>query len=283
MANLRDIKKRVKSVKKTQKLTSAMKMVASARLRRIEPRLESAREYNESVGDALARIFLEYSLPPGEFPLVQDRGTSLSVGLIVLSGERGLCGAYNANVINAAMRFISERPNTKVVAIGKKGTAFFQKHGVEMMYSRSEVLDHIDYRQTQRILKFIVEKYLSGEVDQWHVLYHRFVSMMSQQIILERLIPMQLPEPRPKTALEFKTEPDNEPLLRKIIPQKLSAGFYEAVMDSVASEQGARRNAMEAASDNAMEMIERLTLLYNRLRQAAITTEILEVVAGAEP
>ena len=281
MANLRDIRKRLRSVKKTQKLTSAMKMVAAARLRRVEPRLLSARDYSSSIEESVSRIFLEYPLPPDEFPLLQGRGTAGTTGLIVISGERGLCGAYNANVINRAMKFIWQKPSVKVVAVGKKGTAYFEKHNVELLYSESEILDTILYSDTERILRLVVDNYLSGNVDEWYIMYHKFVSMMSQQLTVERLLPMELPKTKAKTALDFKAEPENELLLGRLLPQRLSAKFYEAVLESVASEQGARRNAMEAASDNAVEMIEKLTLLYNRERQAAITTEILEVVAGA--
>jgi len=282
MANLRDMKKRIRSVRKTQKLTSAMKMVASARLRRIEPRLFSVRHYSNSVKESLSRIFLEYPLPPREFPLLQKKSTGAPVGLIVVSGERGLCGAYNSNVINKAMKFIANRPNIKVVAIGKKGATYFEKHKVEMLHSESEILDTIIYKKAIKILNLIVNNYLSGNVSEWYIMYHKFVSMMTQHLTVERLLPMELPEAKAETALDYKAEPDNESLLDKILPQMLSAKFYEAILESVASEQGARRNAMEAASDNAIEMIETLTLLYNRRRQAAITTEILEVVAGAE-
>ena len=282
MATLRDIKKRIRSVKKTQKLTSAMKMVASARLRRIEPRLHGARDYHTAIEEFLTRIFLEYPLPPDAFPFLQGHGGGGSVGLIVISGERGLCGAYNSNVINEAMKFILRRPGAKVIALGKKGAMYFEKHHVELLHSESEVLDNILYDDTEEILRLIVDNYLSGVVNEWHIMYHRFVSMMTQDLIVERLLPMELPEVKAGTVFDYKTEPDNEPMLGKLLPQRLSAKFYGVVLESVASEQGARRNAMEAASDNAIEMIEHLTLLYNRKRQAAITTEILEVVAGAE-
>ncbi|MBN1917007.1 MAG: ATP synthase F1 subunit gamma [Verrucomicrobia bacterium] len=280
MANLRDIRRRIKSVKKTQKITNAMEMVASARLRRVEAKLRASRAYVERL-QALASS-LDPLLTPSEAPLAQPRAEVRNRCLIVISGERGLCGAYNANVLGRTEKLLAAWPDTRVVAIGQKGVQHFRKHGVRPIAEHVRLLETITYRQAEAMAQWLMAMYLRGEVDEVVVLYHRFASTLHQELIEERLIPVELAFTGGGSLSLAEHEPAPHDHLNLLLPLLIAGRLHQVLLDSATSEQGARRIAMEAATDNAAEMIHNLTLLYNRKRQAAITTEILEVVVGGE-
>ena len=280
MANLRDIRRRLKSVRKTQKITSAMKMVASARLRRAEAKLYQARDYVEGVQKLVER--LDPLLTPTEVPLAVPRPTLRRRCLVVLSGERGLCGAYNGNTLSRADAFLAKNPEARVVAIGAKGVQHFQKHRVALHAAHSGMLETLSYRRAETMAHELIRMFLAGDVDEVVVLYHRFASTLHQKLIEATLLPVKLEFTGAGALSLADHEPAPNEHLELLLPHLVTGRLYQILIEAATSEQGARRNAMEAATDNATEMIDALTLLYNRKRQAAITTEILEVVVGGE-
>jgi len=280
MANLRDIRRRIKSVRKTQKITNAMEMVASARLRRAEAKLRKARAYVEGVRTVVER--LDPLLTPGQVPLAQTRPDVRSRCLVVVSGERGLCGAYNGNVLSRADKRLASHADTRLMAIGQKGVQYFRKHGIRLLGEHVRILETLTYRQATAMAYDLMRMFLTGEVDEVVVLYHRFVSTLHQEMLEEKLLPVELEITGAGALSLAEHEPAPSEHLGLLLPQLVAGRFYQMLLEAAASEQGARRNAMESATDNAGEMIDELTLLYNRRRQAAITTEILEVVVGGE-
>lgn len=280
MANLRDIRRRISSVRKTQKITNAMEMVASARLRRQEMKLRTARSYVDGVR-ALVES-LDPLLTPNEAPLATPRAEVRSRCLVVISGERGLCGAYNSSTLHRAEAVLRRGPATRVIAIGQKGAQHFRKHGVDLIGEHVGVLETLTYRQAEAMAGELSDMYLGGEVDEVVVVYHRFASTLHQELKEERLLPVELELTGAGELNLAEHEPSAAAHLNLLLPQYVAGRLYQLLLEAATSEQGARRNAMESASDNATEMIEDLALLYNRKRQAAITTEILEVVVGGE-
>jgi len=280
MANLRDIRRRIRSVRKTQKITNAMEMVASARLRRAEAKLRVSRAYIERLHAVVAA--LDPLLTPAEAPLAQPRAEVRDRCLIVVSGERGLCGAYNGNVLGRAEELLARHADTRVVAVGQKGVQHFRKHGVRLIAEHVRLLEALTYRQAEVMAQGLMAMYLSGEVDEIVMLYHRFASTLHQELVEERLIPVELTLTGAGALSLAEHEPTQPEHLNLLLPHLIAGRLHQVLLEAATSEQGARRNAMESATDNAAEMIHELTLLYNRKRQAAITTEILEVVVGGE-
>lgn len=280
MANLRDIRRRIKSVRKTQKITNAMKMVASARLRRAEVKLRRARDYVEGVRTVVER--LDPLLTPDEALLAQPRPDVRSRCLVVVSGERGLCGAFNGSVLSRAEKFLARHGGTRVLAIGQKGVQHFRKRGAALLGQHVRILKTLTYREAAVMAEDLMRRFLARELDEVVVLFHRFVSTLHQQMVEERLLPVPLEITGAGALSLAENEPEPNEHLKMALPQFVAGRFYQILLESAASEQGARRNAMESATDNAGEMIDRLTLLYNRTRQGAITTQILEVVVGGE-
>jgi F-type H+-transporting ATPase subunit gamma len=280
MANLRDIRRRIKSVRKTQKITNAMEMVASARLRRQEAKLRTARSYVEGVWRLVES--LDPLLTPREAPLAEARPEVRARCLVVVSGERGLCGAYNSSTLNRAEKLLASGPQTRVIAVGQKGVQHFRKHGLRPIAEHVRLLEALTYRQTEAMARGLIDMYMSGAVDEVVVVYHRFASTLHQELKQERLIPVELELTGAGELSLAEHEPPPAEHLNLLLEQYVAGRFYQMLLEAATSEQGARRNAMESATDNAAEMISALTLLYNRKRQAAITTEILEVVVGGE-
>jgi F-type H+-transporting ATPase subunit gamma len=280
MANLRDIRRRISSVRKTQKITNAMEMVASARLRRAEAKLRNARAYVDGVRTLVEK--LDPLLTPGQAPLAEPRDVVRSRCLVVVSGERGLCGAYNGNVFARAEKLLAEPVGTSVLAVGQKGVQHFRKRGVEPIGEHVQILEGLTYRQAEPMAGRLMRLFLSGTVDEVLVLHHQFLSTLHQELRVEKLIPVELEISGAGALSLAEHEPPPDEHLRLVLPQLVAGRLYQLLLEAAASEQGARRNAMESATDNAAEMINDLTLLYNRQRQAAITTEILEVVVGGD-
>jgi len=280
MANLRDIRRRISSVRKTQKITNAMEMVASARLRRAEAKLRGARAYVEGLRAIVEK--LDPLLTPGQAPLAEPRAEVRSRCLVVVSGERGLCGAYNGNVLARAEKLLAKPVPTSLMAVGQKGVQHFRKHGAELIGEHVQVLESLTYRQTEAMAGGLMRLFLNGTTDEVLVLYHRFASTLHQELRVEKLLPVELEITGAGALSLAEHEPPPDEHLRIVLPQLVTGRLYQLLLEAATSEQGARRNAMESATDNAAEMISELTLLYNRKRQAAITTEILEVVVGGE-
>lgn len=302
MPSLKEIRKRISSVKSTQKITRAMKMVAGARLNRAQQRIVSLRPYAVKTHQVLADITASAG---GEAdgaavidPVVQDhpllsRRQSKHVLLLVITSDRGLCGAFNGNIGKAAMQAWHEAEaagqRVSIAVVGRKGRDFLRRRGAPVVNELSGVWDRLGMEAARSVSRALLEPFLAGEVDSIRLVYNEFKSAMSQRVVDEVLLPVA---PMPvddgegeehggARALEFIFEPDRRALLARLAPMYVEISVLRALYESMASELGARMTAMDAATKNADEMISKLTLQYNRARQAAITKELMEIIGGA--
>ena len=310
MASLRDIRKRIKSVKSTQQITKAMKMVAAAKLRKAQEAIIAARPFSQ-VLDQLIVDLASRSESVGH-PLLQARPSVKTVELVVLTSDRGLAGGFNTNVIRRASRFLNENAKTyerlQVPTIARKGHDFFRKPLAPGQVQRNDghaefrkdfagLYTRVNFRTAQDIALELTSSFLTGKVDAVFLVYNEFISAISQRVSLVPLLPLSAltaEEPAgaeakaleksraPRSLVDFKYEPAKDEVLAKLVPQALAIKVYRALLESVAAEHGARMSAMENATKNAYEMIDKLTLFYNRSRQAVITKELMEIVSGAE-
>lgn len=300
MPSLKTIRKRITSVKATQKITRAMKMVAGARLNRAQQRITALRPYALKTHEILAGVAtamiakntdLEYSEKDkheGLHPLLARR-PERNVLLIVLSGDRGLAGGFNANASKAAM--IAYRGKTEagaevlVATAGKKGRDFLARRKVTITRDFPKMYDGLDLAKARVMAQWVTAKFERGEVDSVYIVYNEFKSAITQQVVTEPLLPLPEPPARKEGALEpteYRFEPNERTVLEQLMPMYIEVSIFRALLESQASELGARMTAMDAATRNAKDMIGRLTLVYNRARQAAITKELMEIIGGAE-
>ncbi len=285
MPSLRDIKRKITSVKKTQQITKAMKMVAAAKLRRAQERVIAARPYSRKMLAVIAN--LAGRVERAQHPLLAKREPR-KVKLLVLTSDRGLCGAYNTNILRKAVeavkQFKAEGKDVKVNVVGRKGRDFFRKRPGYTLGKVWSELGMIDYEKAADVGKNIVERFAAGETDEVYLLYNEFKSVMQQKVTLEKLLPVEPPtETDPfMAAVDYLYEPSAEAILSSILPKHIEVQVYRSMLESQASEMGSRMTAMDSATRNAKDMIERLTLKFNKQRQAAITKEISEIVGGAE-
>ncbi len=285
MPSLRDIKRKITSVKKTQQITKAMKMVAAAKLRRAQDRVIAARPYSRKMLAVIANLAAR--VERAQHPLLAKREPK-QVKLLVLTSDRGLCGAYNTNILRKAVeavkQFKAEGKDVKVNVVGRKGRDFFRKRSAYTLGKVWSELGMIDYEKAADVGKNIVDRFVAGETDEVYLLYNEFKSVMQQKVTLEKLLPVEPPaEADPfMAAVDYLYEPSAEAILSSILPKHIEVQVYRSMLESQASEMGARMTAMDSATRNAKDMIERLTLKFNKQRQAAITKEISEIVGGAE-
>jgi len=283
MASLKSIKKRIVSVKNTRQITKAMKMVSAAKLRRAQENVVAARPYAKKLGEVLDR--LAKSQDETESPLLQKRISQKAL-LIVVTSDRGLCGGFNANICKAAERFIREKKGEfaeiSVLTIGRKGFEFL-KNRQKIHKNYGNILSNLSYPTAALLAQEVIEGFIAEEYDEVFLLFNAFRSVMSQDITLQQLLPI-VPEVTAdeEYAPEYIYEPSKGELLAELLPKHIEVQMFKALLESVASEHGARMTAMDSASKNATEMIGKLTLQYNRARQAAITTELMEIISGAE-
>ncbi|MHB9038300.1 MAG: ATP synthase F1 subunit gamma [Armatimonadota bacterium] len=280
MASARDIRRRIRTVKNIEKITSAMKMVAAARLRKAQERAEAARPYAEKMHEVMGN--LAKSAGEIEHPLLEVREEN-NVAYVVIGAERGLAGSYNGNVMNKAMREIGDRnpENIKLIVVGRKAVGFFRKKPYEIAAS-TEMGTGVTFTDIRKITAKVRSLFESGEVDAVYLIYAKFYSAMRQEPVSVRLLPMAAPEANAETPADFEFEPNAAELLSTLLPRYVDTEVYQSLVESQASEHGARMSAMSSATKNAGEMIDNLTLVYNKARQAAITKEITEIVSGAE-
>ncbi len=285
MANLKSIKKRIVSVKNTRQITKAMKMVSAAKLRRAQENVVAARPYARKLGEVLER--LAQSQEGDTHPLLEKRASEKALVILVTS-DRGLCGGFNANISKAAERFIKERKGDfseiSLLTVGRKGYEFL-KNRQTIRKNYSGVLSSVNYQTAAMLAQEVIEGYLAGDYDEVFLFYNAFRSVMSQDITLQQLLPITPPAAEgaeAEAAPEYIYEPSKSELLGELLPKYIEVTMFKAMLESVASEHGARMTAMDSASKNATEMIGKLTLVYNRARQAAITTELMEIISGAE-
>jgi F-type H+-transporting ATPase subunit gamma len=284
MANLKSIKKRIVSVKNTRQITKAMKMVSAAKLRRAQENVVAARPYARKLGEVLQS--LAGNLEGDLHPLLEKREAKKLL-LIVVTSDRGLCGGFNANLCKTAERFIKENKGVyeqiSLLTVGRKGYEFL-KNRHSIYKNVSNVLAKPNYQTAALLAQDVIEGFQNEEYDQVVLLFNAFRTVMSQDITFQQLLPVE-PEEKgvaDETAVEYIYEPSLGELLAEILPKNIEVQIFKAMLESVAAEHGARMTAMDSASKNANEMIGKLTLQYNRARQAAITTELMEIISGAE-
>ncbi len=287
MASLRDIRKRIKSVQNTVKITSAMKMVAAAKLRRAQENVENARPYASKMQRLLSEIALRAELA-GEapHPLLKKRPAK-KVELIVMTSDRGLCGGFNSNITRRAERFLWEQAEQhseiRMSTIGRKGSEHFKRREQDLRHVYTGIFDDLRYKRAADIAGELANYYVDQELDAIYLLYNEFKSAINQTVTVKQLLPIEPLALEPGDAvIDFKYEPGQAELLDSLLPRYLATELYQALLESSASEHGARMTAMENATRNANDMIGKLTLQFNRARQAAITTELMEIIAGAE-
>ena len=287
-ASLRDIRKRIASVKSTQQITKAMKMVATAKLRRAQENILATRPYATKMFDLLSSIAARAS--SDVHPLVIRREPR-RVEVVLFTSDRGLCGAFNMNLIQRAEKFTEEEkvPEELVYSfIGKKGRDYFRKRRVNIRREYINIPARPDFPLASRIAHELIEAYAEEKVDAIYLLYSEFKSAIQQRIVLEKILPVSPKSQEPgegvqkPTAVDYIYEPSEREILNQLLPMYVEVQIYRALLESVASEFGARMTAMENATKNAAEMIDKLTLVYNKARQASITKELIEIVSGAE-
>jgi F-type H+-transporting ATPase subunit gamma len=300
MASLRDIRKRIRSVKNTKQITKAMKMVAAAKLRKAQDAIIAARPYAQTLDQIIGELVARSGGEGLAHPLLTQR-PARRVELVVLTSDRGLAGGFNSNVIRRTSRFMVENgrdlERIELATVGRKGHDFFKNRGTPIRKDFPGLYSKLNYRLAADIAEEFSANYLNGEVDAVYLVYNQFGSAISQTVTLEQVLPLQTLAPAagaaqapgtgtaaaPQRALvDFKYEPDRQAVLDRLVPQAVAIKVYRALLESVASEHGARMSAMENATSNATDMISSLTLVYNRTRQAVITKELMEIVSGAE-
>ncbi|TJZ77482.1 F0F1 ATP synthase subunit gamma [Chitiniphilus eburneus] len=286
MAGGKEIRTKIKSVKNTQKITSAMEMVATSKMRKAQERMRSARPYGEKIRNVAAHLsaaFVDYA-----HPFLQQRETVKRVGLIVVTSDKGLCGGLNTNALRLALNTMKawhqNGREVAVTAIGSKGLGFMSRSGAKVVSSTVGLGDTPHLDQLVGPLKVMVDAFIAGEVDEVHLVYTKFINTMKQEPVAEQLLPLSgeaFGQPEHGYNWEYLYEPDAKTVIDELMGRYLEALVYQAVAENMASEQAARMVAMKAATDNAEKVIGNLQLLYNKTRQAAITKELSEIVAGA--
>lgn len=282
MASLRDIRRRIESVKSTQKITRAMKMVAAAKLRRAQDAIVMARPYANSMRHLVTQVAQRSR--GGAHPLLREREEN-RIALVVVTSDRGLCGAFNSNILNEVARLTTGRFEGKQIsltAIGRKGVEILRRRAYTIDTARSHVLDGSAMHAASEIVEPLVDRFGAGQIDAVYVLYNEFKSAISQRVTLERLLPFQPGETVEQAVTDYLYEPSQEEVLEILLKRELQIQMHRILHESAASEHGARMTAMDSATNNARDVIQQLTLQYNRVRQDAITAEMLEIIGGAE-
>ena len=288
MAGLKEVRTRIASVLSTKQITSAMKMVSASKLRRAQNAIVQLRPYATKLNELLQN--LSDSIDNTEEVIYFKEKKINKVLLVLVSSNRGMCGAFNSNVIKAANRLISaeysevkRKNNLDIICIGKKVSDFYLKRKFNVISTHNEIFDGLTYAKTSEIAETVMSSFVDGKYDKVVIIYNRFKNAAVQIITDEQFLPIKpivLLETKKKTV-EYLIEPDKKELVREIVPKSLKIQFYKCIIDSFASEHGARMTAMHKATDNASELIRDLNLQYNKARQANITDEILEIVSGA--
>ena len=285
MASLKSIKKRIVSVKNTRQITKAMKMVSAAKLRRAQENVVAARPYAKKLGEVLQSLAV--NLEGDLHPLLEKREAKKLL-LIVLTSDRGLCGGFNTNLCKAADRYIKEKKDSyeqiSVMTVGRKGYEFL-KSRYTVYKNFSNVLAKPNYQTAVMLAQEVIDGFVAEEYDKVELLYNSFRTVMTQDITFQQMLPVVPEEDATaagETPVEFIYEPSVGDLLAEILPKNIEVQLFKAMLETVAGELGARMTAMDSASKNANEMIGKLTLQYNRARQAAITTELMEIISGSE-
>jgi len=288
MANLKEVRNRIASVSSTQQITKAMKMVSAAKLKRATNAITQLRPYANKLKEMLAN--LSASLEDGSSPFLQEREPN-KVLIVVVSSNRGLAGAFNMNAIKTANILISEKYNAQhkagnisIVGIGKKAQEYYQKRKYNVIGDNNELFNELNFLNVSKVTEAIMEGFLKGEFDRVELVYNQFKNAAVQILTAEQLLPVPKTAKKPNAKeqqVDYILEPSQEEIVAQLIPKNIKIQLYKAVLDSHASEHGARMTAMDKATENAGELLKQLKLSYNQARQAAITTELTEIVSGA--
>jgi F-type H+-transporting ATPase subunit gamma len=289
MPSLIDLRRRIRAVKSTQQITKAMKMIAASRLRRAHERVVGARPFAQRMLRVLNGLVTRVEQEAHPLLRVPEAGTGGRPLLVVITADRGLCGSFNSNVIKAAGQFIATDGdagrNIALGLIGRKGRDFFRRRGFDVKYEQVNVFARLTFGDAAEIANAGMEAFTSGEASGVYLVYNEFKSVMSQRVVVERLLPIPRLEPKDigdaGPAVDYLYEPSAEEIFRDLIPRHVQVQVYRALLESAAAEHAARMTAMDAATRNSADMIDNLTLYMNKVRQAAITREIIEVVSGA--
>jgi F-type H+-transporting ATPase subunit gamma len=289
MPNLKAIRIRIASVKSTKQITSAMKMVSAAKLRRAQDKIVRLRPYAYKLHDIL--VGLSQSLADSEIENIYGRVSDPEkILVVVVTSNRGLCGAFNSNVIKEARRIVTEKyleqfneGNVTFLTIGKKGYDYLRKQNLKMLPERNNIFNNLTFENVSVIAEEIMEAYVKGDFDKVEIVYNQFKNAAVQYLCVEQFLPVEALATGADHAApaDYIYEPTKEEIVKELIPKSLKIQFYKSVLDSFVAEHGARMTAMHTATDNATKMIRDLALVYNKARQAAITNQILEVVNGA--
>jgi F-type H+-transporting ATPase subunit gamma len=286
MATLRDILRKIGAVKKTRQITRAMNMVAAAKLRSSQAKMENFDPYAKKFSEVLEN--LSRRIDPEIHPLLNKKEQVSKVELIHFTADRGLCGSFNMNLITAGEKWIKDQQakglDYGLTLVGKKGRDYFRKRDYPISASHVSVYDSVDIAYVNQMVKTLTDRYLADEIDEVHMIFARFVSMAKQEPTLVQLLPIVPPqaEETPEGMAEYLCEPNAEGLLFELLPKHLSVQIYNAFLQTETSEHAARMAAMDNATKNCSDLIENLTLVYNKARQAAITAELMDIVGGAE-
>jgi F-type H+-transporting ATPase subunit gamma len=283
MPSLIDIRRRIRSVKNTQQITKAMKMVSAAKLRRAQDRVIAARPYAQMMQRMLVNVAQAAANDPdaGESPLLAKRPEE-RIQLLLVTADRGLAGGFNSNLIRAAQRFITEHSGAKVQfeLIGRKGRDFFRRRPIEVTGEHTTLFQKApSYENALDIARKVVERFANGETDAVYIIANHFRNVVAQDLTISRLLPVEVPQQQ--EFIDYIYEQPPHELLASLLPRYIEVQIYRSLLESAAAEHAARMTAMEAASTNASEVIDKLTLNMNRVRQASITREIIEIVSGA--
>lgn len=288
MANLKEVRNRISSVSSTQQITKAMKMVSAAKLKRATNAITQMRPYATKLNEILANLSLSLEDAASLYMQVRE---PVRVLIVAVTSNRGLAGAFNANVIKAANNLVSEKyteqlraKNVAVVAIGKKAQEYYERRKYNVIGNNNELFNDLNFDNVSLITEAIMQGFVNGDYDRVELIYNHFRNAAVQYIVTEQLLPVAKPAKKEavKTAqVDYILEPSQEEIVEELIPKNIKVQLYKAVLDSHASEHGARMTAMDKATENAGDLLKALKLSYNQARQAAITTELTEIVSGA--
>lgn len=285
MANLKEVKIRIASVKSTQQITKAMKMVAAAKLRKAQDAIMRLRPYASKLEEILTNVSstADDSL---EIKYAEVSSEIKNVLIISVTSDRGLCGGFNSSIFKKTKATIAEKytnTNLEILCIGKKANDHFKKNNFNVISDYAEILKGLSFDKVREVAEFAMDSFVEGKYDVVEIVYNEFKNVATQVVVAEQFLPIvAAPKQEVTVSTDYIFEPNKEFIVKDLIPKSLKIKVYKAVLESAASENGARMTAMDAATENAGELLKELKLTYNRSRQAAITTEILEIVGGAE-
>lgn len=285
MPSMKDIRTKISSTKSTQQITKAMKMVSAAKLRKAQMAAADAKAYSHKMAGLISQL-----AGTGNFdhPLLKANDNPKNVLVIAFTSDRGLCGGFNANIIKTTERFIQENKqkydSMKFIFFGRRGGDHFKKRDVDIVDNILDLAGRINFKLASDLAKRVTSEFMSGQYDEVRIIFTEFKSAISQEVISETILPIKAQEAEEGEAevLDYIFEPNGDEILKQLLPKHFAVQIFKAMLESVASEHGARMTAMDSATSNAGEVIRSLTLTYNKLRQAAITRELVEIVSGAE-